>query len=62
MLTTDDVRAWAEKRQVEHRTALEVMSTDESRTIGLRHRLAELKELLAALENKVPPVWIDAPD
>lgn len=60
MQIIEDVRTWAEKRLVEHRTALEVMSTDEARTIGLRHRITELKELLVALENKVPPVWIDA--
>jgi len=58
MIHISDVGLWAEKRLVEHRAKLEVMNTGESASIALRARIAELKELLAALKNEKPPVWI----
>lgn len=60
MIQISDVKVWADKRLENHRAELEALITNDDRTIGLRHRIAELKELLAALRNDVPPVWIDA--
>lgn len=61
MIHVSDVNAWAEKRLAAHREKLEVMSTAEAASIATRARIAELKELLAALKNEKPPVWI-SPD
>ena len=54
------VKAWAAERLTKHRAALEVQATPELRTTELRARIAELKQLLAALDGKEPPVWIAA--
>ena len=59
IVTTQDVKLWAENRLIVHREKLEVISVTESDSIILRGRIAECKVLLEALKNEVPPVWND---
>lgn len=57
MISISDVREWAERRLREHREKLEIQSCEQL-TIERRARIAEIKELLDALRNETPPVWI----
>lgn len=60
MLSADEIKSWAEKRLMQLRTDLERMTITEDETAALRGAIAEHKKLLAALENKPPPIWADA--
>lgn len=60
MLTANEIKAWAEKRLAQLRSDLERMTITTDETAALRGAIAEHKKLLAALENKPPPVWADA--
>ena len=62
MQTADQCRIWAELRLVDHRSQLELMTTTQEQSIAIRARIHELKELLAAIRNEKPPVWIDPDD
>lgn len=55
-----DVKAWATLRLDTHRAQLEGLNNDHDATQIARGRIAELKELLAALdeqERSAPPIW-----
>lgn len=60
MQNISDIKEWANLRIEKNRILLESLKTTADQTIEHRGRIAELKELLAALENKPPPVWTDA--
>lgn len=60
MRSSANIKAWADSRLVLARSKLEVLGLGESEYDALRGRIAELKELLVALEDKALPVWIDA--
>lgn len=60
MITSQEVKDWAEKRMAQIHRDLERISATEIETAAMRGAITEQKKLLAALENKLPPVWIDA--
>lgn len=60
MLTADEIKAWAEKRLTQLRADLERTTSTPDETSALRGAITEHKKLLAALENKAPPIWSDA--
>lgn len=60
MITIADVKVWSDKRITQLRSELERISSTEIESAVIRGAITEQKKLLAALENKAPPVWTDA--
>jgi hypothetical protein len=59
MQTIADVKAHANKRLADLREQNELENRPDAFYLGVRSRIAELKDLLVALEAKAPPVWTD---
>ena len=60
MLTTDKIKVWSENRLMQLRADLERMTITSDETAALRGAITEHKKLLAAIENKSPPIWAEA--
>ena len=60
--TAKDIQTWADAELDLRRKQLEKTDSSEVQTAILRGRIAQLKDLLVALENKAPPVWSNGSD
>lgn len=60
MLTIEDVRTFNQRRLENLRNKIEKIGISERESDELRGRIAEQKQLQAALKNETPPAWSNA--